>query len=117
MCIDAFALFRWQVALVDAIASLDDPHSFEQLFLSCGTSAGSWACVGVLLRALKIHLNGVRSCNLQKGGVLFTPAPARSLGPGFCLGLSTLVIRNLRKMSESLNSHLFFRTIAFPAEL
>ena len=81
MCIDAFALFRWQVALVDAIASLDDPHSFEQLFLSCGSSAGSWACVGVLLRALKIHLNGVRSCNLQKGGSIYS-APRAPFGAG-----------------------------------
>ena len=81
MCIDAFALFRWQVALVDAIASLDDPHSFEQLFLSCGSSAGSWACVGVLLRALKIHLNGVRSCNLQKGGSNYS-GPRALFGTG-----------------------------------
>ena len=81
MCIDAFALFHWQVALVDVIASLDDPHSFEQLFLSCGTSAGSWACVGVLMRALKIHLNGVRSCNLQKGGSIYS-GPRALFGTG-----------------------------------
>ena len=42
MCIDAFALFRWQVALVDAMAFPDDPHrGFEQLFVSCAASAGS----------------------------------------------------------------------------
>ena len=49
---DAFAMFRWQVALVDAIASQDDLHSVEQLFASCAAYAGGWACWERSLRAL-----------------------------------------------------------------
>ena len=97
MYIDAFALFRWQVALVDAIASLDDPHSFEQLFLSCGTSAGSWACVGVLLRALKIHLNGVRSCNLQRGGFYLLRPPRALWDRAFALVSVRWLLETLEK--------------------
>ena len=81
MCIDAFALFRWQVALVDAIASLDDPHSFEQLFVSCATSAGGWACWERSSRALRIEINNASCSNLQKGGSIYS-GPRALFGTG-----------------------------------
>ena len=69
---DAFAMFRWQVALVDAITSPDDPHSFEQLFVSCATSAGGWACWERSSRALRIEINNASCSNLQKGGSIYS---------------------------------------------
>ena len=116
MCIDADALFRWQVALVDAMASLDDPRSVEQLFASCTAYAGGWACWERSLRALRMELSSMSCSNLQKG-VLFTPVAVRFWRPGFCLLLNTLVSLNLRKISESINSYLFDRPAVGPAEL
>ena len=54
---DAFAMFRWQVALVDAITSPDDSHSFEQLFVSCAAFAGGWACWERCCSALQLELD------------------------------------------------------------
>ena len=50
-------MFCWQVALVDAMASLNDPHIVEQLFMSCIASAGGWACWERSLRALLVELS------------------------------------------------------------
>ena len=52
---DAFALFRWQVALVDAIASQDDPHPSKQLSASCLDCAGCCTCWERSWRASKIE--------------------------------------------------------------
>ena len=46
-----------QVALVDAIASLEDPHSVEQLFASFIAYAGGWACWERSFRALLVELS------------------------------------------------------------
>ena len=78
MCIDAIALFRWQAVLVDALASPDDPHSFEQLFVSCAAFAGGWACWERSSRALRIEINNASCSNLQKGG-FYLLRPPRAL--------------------------------------
>ena len=81
MCIDAIALFRWQAVLVDALASPDDPHSFEQLFVSCAAFAGGWACWERSSRALRIEINNASCCNLQKGGSIYS-GPRALFGTG-----------------------------------
>ena len=54
---DAFAMFRWQVALVDAMASQEDPHLYKQLSASCRDCAGCCSCWERSLRALLVELS------------------------------------------------------------
>ena len=78
---DAFAMFRWQVALVDAMASQEDPHLYKQLSASCRDCAGCCSCWERSSRALRIEINNASCCNLQKGGSIYS-GPRALFGTG-----------------------------------
>ena len=81
-CIDAFALFRWQAAFVDATTAPGHPQHGEQRFARCAASTGGCASWERCRCALSIQSSSVSRRATCKGGVLLG-RPRTLFGPVF----------------------------------